>query len=102
MSEEALDPIIHVQSRLRTMTALSAPAPGDKISFLRLQKLLDMTPGNLSTHLRKLEDVGYVSVEKVIEHRAPITYVILTPRGTAAFAEYVTALRRMLNPERKL
>ena len=51
-----LDPLIHTQARLRIMTTLTALADGDRLGFPRLQALLDATAGNLSTHLRKLED----------------------------------------------
>jgi DNA-binding MarR family transcriptional regulator len=91
-----LDPVIHAQARLRVMTMLSAVAEGDRIAFPRLQELLEMTPGNLSTHLRKLEDVGYVAVEKSYRGRTPVTWVAITPRGRLAFREYHAALRAYL------
>lgn len=57
-----LDPVIHAAARLKVMATLAACPDGDRISFSRLQKLLGMTAGNLSTNLRKLEDAGYVAV----------------------------------------
>ena len=51
---------------------------GTRIAFPRLQELLDMTAGNLSTHLRKLEDAGYVEVTKTHQGRTPVTYLALT------------------------
>ncbi len=53
-----LDPVIHAQARLRVTASLASLCEGDKITFPRLQELLDMTAGNLSTHLRKLEDAA--------------------------------------------
>ncbi|WP_306420754.1 transcriptional regulator [Arthrobacter sp. JCM 19049] len=79
MSE--LDPVIHAQARLRTMTVLNTLGVGDTIAFPRLQELLQMTSGNLATHLRKLEGSGYVSVEKVLEGRSPVTYIGLSRRA---------------------
>jgi len=94
---DELDPVIHVQSRLRIVTMLDALGRGDALSFPRLQALLDTTSGNLATHLRKLEDVGYARVDKVIEGRAPVTYVTLTDDGRDAFRRYKQALRALLD-----
>ena len=80
-----LDPVIHAQARLRVVATLAALPRGDRIAFPRLQKLLDMTAGNLSTHLRKLEDAGYVEVTKTHQGRTPATYLALTRRGRRAF-----------------
>jgi DNA-binding transcriptional ArsR family regulator len=54
-----LDPVIHAQGRLRIAAALATLKADESMSFPRLQELLDMTAGNLSTHLRKLEDAEY-------------------------------------------
>ncbi|HKN54826.1 MAG TPA: transcriptional regulator [Amycolatopsis sp.] len=100
MSEEALpqlDPVIHAQARLRVMVALNGLRAGDQITFPRLQQLLDMTPGNLSTHLRKLEDAEYVEITKAYERRTPVTLVRLTTKGRAAFEAYTKALQQLLD-----
>ena len=94
MSE--LDPVIHAAARLRIVAALATLAPDEQVAFPRLQELLDMTAGNLSTHLRKLEDAGYVSVTKTHEGRTPATYLALTARGRSAFEDYTTALNTLL------
>ncbi|MGH3625809.1 MAG: transcriptional regulator [Sciscionella sp.] len=91
-----LDPVIHAQARLRVTVALAALPCDDRITFPRLQALLDMTAGNLSTHLRKLEDAGYVGITKTHQRRTPVTHVALTERGRRAFADYQTALRALL------
>ncbi len=91
-----LDPVIHAQARLRVVAALSALADGDRLAFPRLQGLLDMTAGNLSTHLRKLEEAGYVEVEKTHQGRTPATFVALTRRGRVAFEQYTEDLRALL------
>lgn len=93
---DALDPVIHAPARLRVVATLAALAAGDELSFPRLQKLLDMTAGNLSTHLRKLEDAGYVRVTKTHEGRTPATYLALTPQGRRAFEDYTEALTGLL------
>ena len=96
MPDLELDPVIHAQARLRVVATLSGLAPGDQISFPRLQKLLEMTAGNLSTHLRKLEDAQYVAVVKTHEGRTPATYISLTPRGRRAFEVYTESLSMLL------
>ena len=60
MGTDALDPVIHAPARLRIVATLAALPDGDSLSFTRLQDMLDLTPGNLITHLRKLEDAGYL------------------------------------------
>ena len=64
MSEDGLDPVIHAPARLRIAVTLAALHDGDNLSFTTLQDLIGLTPGNLITHLRKLEDAGYVTTAK--------------------------------------
>ncbi|GAB2609328.1 transcriptional regulator [Pseudactinotalea suaedae] len=91
-----LDPVIHVQARLRVVATLAGIPGGDRIAFTRLQNVLGMTAGNLSTHLRKLEDAGYVVVEKTFEGRSPVTYVALAAAGRRAFETYTASLEALL------
>ncbi|GIF19910.1 DNA-binding MarR family transcriptional regulator [Actinoplanes tereljensis] len=93
-----LDPVIHAQARLRVVSALSALRDDDKVTFPWLQESLGMTAGNLSVHLRKLEDAGYVEVTKTHQGRTPATLLRLTRRGRLAFEEYTAALRALLDP----
>jgi len=67
-AETELDPVIHAPARLRLMVTLATLRDGDNLSFTRLQELLGLTPGNLITHLRKLEDAGYVVTVKRASH----------------------------------
>ena len=78
-----LDPVIHAQARLRVVAALSTLADGDRLTFPRLQEILGMTAGNLSVHLRKLEDAGYVEVTKTHHGRTPTTLLSPEPPRTA-------------------
>jgi DNA-binding transcriptional ArsR family regulator len=64
MTDNGLDPVIHVPARLRIVVTLAALPDGDDLSFTRLQDLIELTPGNLITHLRKLQDAGYVRTER--------------------------------------
>ncbi|MFT4279707.1 transcriptional regulator [Microbacterium sp.] len=96
-----LDPVIHTPARLRIMTALNeALEDGDEIAFPALQKLLDMTAGNLTSHLAKLEDAGYITVAKTFAGRKPVTRVAMTPAGRGAFRAYRTALLDILGGSR--
>lgn len=91
-----LDPVIHAQARLRITATLATLKPEESIAFLRLQELLEMTAGNLSTHLRKLEEAGYVDVTKSFQGRMPVTYLALSRQGRRAFEDYMEALRGVL------
>lgn len=91
-----LDPIIHAAARLRITATLATLPAGDRMSFPRVQELLGMTAGNLSTHLRKLEDAGYVEVTKAHQGRTPITYLALSKKGRRAFEDYTETLREVL------
>jgi len=91
-----LDPVIHAQPRLRVTVALAALPADDKITFPRLQELAGMTAGNLATHLRKLEDAGYITVTKAYRRRTPVTYIALTRAGRRALEDYTAALRDLL------
>ena len=97
MSQGELDPVIHVPARLRIMVSLATLPEGDDLSFTRLQDMIGLTPGNLITHLRKLEDAGYVRTEKSGRGVTARTAVSLTYNGRAALDRYTTALRQLLD-----
>jgi DNA-binding MarR family transcriptional regulator len=97
MTDEELDPVIHVPARLRIVVTLAALPPGDDLSFTRLQDVIGLTPGNLITHLRKLEDAGYVSTHKNGSGVSARTAVALTNTGRAALDRYTTVLRQLLD-----
>ena len=96
MTTEELDPLIHVPARLRIVATLAALPEGDTLSFTRLQDMIGLTPGNLITHLRKLEDAGYLSTEKTGNGAASLTTVALTREGRTALDTYTAALRDLL------
>ena len=96
MTDDALDPLIHVPARLRIVATLATLPDGDALSFTRLQDMLGLTSGNLLTHLRKLEDAGYLSTEKTGSGVASLTSVALTNQGRAALDAYTVALRDLL------
>jgi DNA-binding MarR family transcriptional regulator len=92
-----LDPVIHVPARLRIAVTLAALPDGDALSFSRLQQLLDLTAGNLITHLRKLEQAGYVASVKSRDDGTARTALRLTLAGRAALAQYSATLRYLLD-----
>ena len=97
MSADALDPLIHVPARLQIMATLAALPDGDALSFTRLQDMLGLTPGNLITHLRKLEDADYLTSEKTGNGPASRTSVALTQHGRNALTTYTETLRALLS-----
>jgi DNA-binding transcriptional ArsR family regulator len=97
VNSEPLNPVIHAPARLRIVATLATLPDGDELSFTRLQDILDLTPGNLITHLRKLEDAGYVSTEKTGNGTAGRTTVALTGEGRKALDDYTQALRGLLD-----
>ena len=80
-----LDRLIHEPARLLIVTILSTVESAD---FLFLQRETDLTKGNLSAHLSKLEDAGYVLIEKTFKGKLPLTVCKLTETGQAAFEKY--------------
>jgi DNA-binding transcriptional ArsR family regulator len=97
MTSDTLDPLIHVPARLRIVATLAALPDGDALSFTRLQDMIGLTPGNLITHLRKLEDAGYLVTEKTGNGPASRTSAALTHRGREALDSYTGTLRGLLN-----
>jgi DNA-binding MarR family transcriptional regulator len=96
MSTDALDPVIHAPARLRIVATLAALADGDTLAFTRLQDMLELTPGNLITHLRKLEDAGYLTSETTGNGRGSRTSIALTSQGRAALDAYTDTIRELL------
>ena len=96
IAENELDPVIHAPARLRLAVTLATLRDGDSLSFTRLQELLGLTPGNLITHLRKLEDAGYVTTVKSGRGITSRTSVSLSPQGRKALDNYTAVLRQLL------
>ncbi|WP_019960332.1 winged helix-turn-helix domain-containing protein [Woodsholea maritima] len=88
-----IDDVIHGRIWLGVVTYLANVEAAD---FTELKTVLETTQGNLSVHLRKLEDAGYIAIEKQFKARKPLTLVRLTQTGRAALAEYITALDALL------
>ena len=91
-----LNEIIHQPVRLRIMSTLVTLEQNDEVDFIYLRDLLDVTDGNLGAHLRKLEEAGYITVNKTFVERKPRTYVSVTAEGRRVFQEHVAALESIL------
>ena len=92
-----LDETIHQPARLRVMTMLMAQPEDGRLAYGFIQKTLGLTGGNLTTHLRKLEDAGFLALTKEFVESKPRTWVEATPAGRIAFTEYLANLERALN-----
>jgi DNA-binding MarR family transcriptional regulator len=91
-----LNETIHQTVRLRIMAALVTLAPNEEVEFTYLRDLLEVTDGNLGAHLRKLEEAGYIGLNKTFVERKPRTYVSATVDGRKVFSEHVAALETIL------
>jgi DNA-binding MarR family transcriptional regulator len=92
----ALNETIHQTVRLRIMAALVTLETGNEVDFTYLRDLLQVTDGNLGAHLRKLEEAGYITVNKIFVERKPHTFVSVTAEGRTVFQEHVAALESIL------
>ena len=92
-----LDETIHQPARLRVMTMLVAQPESGRLAYGFIQKTLGLTGGNLTTHLRKLEDAGFLATTKEFVDSRPRTWVYATQEGRKAFTEYLDNLQRALN-----
>ncbi len=88
-----LDRVIHEKGRLAIMSMLAA-AP--ELSFTEMRDALGMTDGNLTTHIRTLQEAGYVSVTKSFQHNRPLTTCSLTASGKKAFTNYINLLEEII------
>ena len=89
----SLDEAIHGKVRLAIMAYLSGAGSA---AFAALKAATGTTDGNLSVHLRKLEDAGHVEIDKAFEGRKPVTTVHLTAGGREAWIAYLDQLRQLL------
>ena len=88
-----LDRVIHEKGRLGIMSLLAASA---ELSFTEMRDTLAMTDGNLTTHIRTLQEAGYVSVAKSYQNNRPLTTCSLTAKGQKAFTAYINLLEEIV------
>ena len=92
-----IDRVIHEKGRLAIMSMLAAsPA----LSFTELRDTLGMTDGNITTHIRTLQETGYLSVTKSFQNNRPLTTCALTTAGKKAFTHYIDLLERIIRQNR--
>lgn len=93
-SYDGLDRVIHEKARLGMLSSLAAHPKG--LAFGDLKQLCGLTDGNLSRHLKVLQETGFVDVHKGYEHNRPLTTCRLTPVGRERFLDYVSVLERVV------
>jgi DNA-binding MarR family transcriptional regulator len=92
-----IDRVIHEKGRLAIMSMLAA---SPELSFTEMRDTLAMTDGNLTTHIRSLQEAGYVSITKSFQNNRPLTTCSLTPSGKKAFANYINLLEQIIQQNR--
>lgn len=93
----SLDETIHQSTRLRIMTILVSLPETDRLAYGFVQETLDLTGGNLTTHLRKLEEAEYLTVTKETHNSRPRTWIQATPTGRQAYTVYLANLVKTLS-----
>jgi DNA-binding MarR family transcriptional regulator len=93
-----LDRVIHEKGRLGIMSMLAA---SPELSFTELRDALEMTDGNLTTHIKALQQEGYISVAKSFQNNRPLTTCSLTAAGRKAFAEYIGLLEKIVRQNKQ-
>ena len=88
-----LNQLIHAPTRLAILSILIS---SETASFTYLKETIKTTDGNLSTHLSKLEDAGYVAIKKTFKNKRPLTICSLTKNGKQAFHEYIGHLEKII------
>ena len=91
-----IDDVIHGRVRLSIMAYLSGAGAAD---FNELKAKVGVTDGNLSVHIRKLEDANYVKVEKKFSARRPLTICHLTKKGREAWIAYISRMEALMRPD---
>jgi DNA-binding MarR family transcriptional regulator len=87
------DPLLHQSVRSKLISILIA---NEQIPFKALKESLGVTDGNLSSHLKKLEEQEYIAIEKIFERRRPKTVIHIAPKGKEAFALYIEVLKKFI------
>jgi DNA-binding transcriptional ArsR family regulator len=90
---QELDALIHSRARLAIMALLASVR---EIDFNFFRERLNLTDGNLASHLRKLEDAGYIKMRKTFSKRRPRTTYTISKSGKIAFIRYVNAIEKII------
>lgn len=92
-----LDRVIHEKGRMAIMSLLAA---NQALSFTEIRDMLQLTDGNLTTHIKKLQQAGYVGVTKTFLKKRPLTTCSLTKEGRKAFEDYLGLLEKIVAESR--
>jgi DNA-binding MarR family transcriptional regulator len=93
-----LDRVIHEKGRLAIMSLLAASA---QLSFTELRDTLNLTDGNLTAHIRTLQEGGYVAITKTFQGSRSLTTFSLTPHGRRSFSEYIDLLEQIVQQAKR-
>ncbi len=91
-----LDPLLHSQLRLAIISMLVS---SEKVEFTHIKEETKAAAGNISIQIRKLQEAGYIKVEKIFKNNYPKTLLSITEKGVKAFESYVNNLKKYINPE---
>lgn len=92
-----LDPLIHSQLRLAIISML---VTAEKVEFTHIKDETKAAAGNISIQIKKLQDAGYIQVEKTFKNNYPKTMISITDKGIKAFETYVNNLNQYINPKK--
>jgi DNA-binding MarR family transcriptional regulator len=96
LEKPEFDELILSKTRLGILSAL---VRGDKLAFTYLRNALGISDGNLSVQIRKLEEAGYIDVEKVFVGRKPKTFCTISDKGREAVRDLIVKLDTIANPD---
>ena len=91
-----LDPLLHSQLRLAIISMLVS---SEKIEFTYIKEVTNAAAGNISIQIKKLQEAGYIKVEKTFKNNYPKTMLFITDKGVKAFESYVNNLKKYINPK---
>jgi DNA-binding MarR family transcriptional regulator len=90
-----LDPLLHSQLRLAIISML---VTSEKVDFTHIKEETKAAAGNISIQIKKLNEAGYINVEKTFKNNYPKTLLSITDKGVKAFESYVKNLNKYINP----
>ena len=96
MMYKDLDPLLHSQLRLAIISML---VNSEKVEFTHIQDETQAAAGNISIQIKKLQEAGYIKVDKSFKNNYPKTMLSITPKGLKAFESYVNDLKNYISPK---
>ncbi len=92
---DELDPLLHSQLRLAIISMLVS---SEKVEFTHIKEETKAAAGNISIQIKKLQEAGYIQVEKIFMNNYPKTLLSITDKGVQAFEAYVNTLKQYIDP----